>query len=450
MSASVYIPPHPRPLEKRLPLRETIRRGRESFLALYYADQYERDWFASRILLRPMFFCNSPDTVREAFIDKAALIERKSPQMRHALEPLLGDGLFISDGLVWKARRRTVQAATHVSRIAELIPVMTEVVEEWVRSWEARAGQEIDILADMAELTSEIICRALFGRQLGSRARRVVVEAFTAYQAKVEQMDVASLVGLPDWFPRFQGLRVGREARHIQRVVGELVDAILAAPEGEGSLIRAMAEAGTMSRDGFRNEAATLFMAGHETTANTLAWAWWLLANAPWEAEALRAEADAALGGRVASHEDLPNLPRARAVIEETLRLYPPVPVLAREASDATTIAGQPIAKGTMVAISLWLLHRHRKWWQRPDHFEPERFLPGAAPVDRYSYVPFSLGPRVCTGMHFGLYEAIIALSGLAQRFTVSALPGHEAFPVARLTTRPGAELRMRLDRRAA
>jgi cytochrome P450 len=427
---------------------ETIRRGRGSLLNLFADDQYEREWFRTRLLARPMFVCNSPETVRAAFVENPVALERKSPQMRHALEPLLGDGLFISDGLVWKARRKTVAAATHTSRIAELIPVMAEVVEEWSAAWDKRGEGEIDILADMAELTSEVICRALFGRALGSRARRTVVEAFTAYQAKVGQVDVPSLLGLPDWFPRFQRLRIGREAKRIQDVVGELVDAILAGKEGEGSLIRAMAEAGTMSRDGFRNEAATLFMAGHETTANTLAWAWWLLAEAPWEGDLVREEADRALGGRVAGFADLPGLAQSRAVIEETLRLYPPVPILAREAQEDVTLAGEAVAKGTLVIVCPWLLQRHRKWWDRPDHFEPARFLPDAKPVERYAYVPFSIGARVCTGMHFGLYESMIALSGLAQRFVLEKAPGHAAFPVARLTTRPGEKLVMRLRRR--
>lgn len=436
------VPPRPKPPARRLGALATLRRGRESLLGLLYADQYEREFFATRLLARRVFVCNSPATVREAFLGNAAALGRKSPQMRHALGPLLGDGLFVSEGEVWRARRPPVAAATHASRLAELVPVMTEVAEEWRAAWEGRRGEAVDVLAEMAELAAEVICRALFGRALGSAARREVVAAFTAYQAKVASVDLPSLLGLPDRFPRFG--RVGAEARRIQAVVGDLVDAVLAG-RGEGGLLAAMSHA--MGREALRNEAATLFMAGHETTANALAWAWWLLAEDPASAARLRAEAAGALGGRVPGFDDLRALPFARAVVEETLRLYPPVPFLAREAVEGLSLRGQRVPRGSLVVVCPWLLHRHRRFWDAPDAFRPDRFLPPNPPPDRALYLPFSFGPRVCTGVHFGLAEAVVVLAGLAPRFAPAKLPGHDAFPVARLTTRPGATLLMRLDR---
>jgi cytochrome P450 len=205
-----------------------------------------------------------------------------------------------------------------------------------------------------------------------------------------------------------------------------------------------------MDREALRNEAATLFMAGHETTANTLAWAWWLLAEDPARAARLREEARAALGGRVPGFDDLRALPFARAVVEETLRLYPPVPFLARQAQEDVVLHGERVPRGSLVLVCPWLLHRHRRHWEAPDAFRPERFLPPNPPPDRALYIPFSFGPRVCTGLHFGLHEAVVALAGLAPRFAPAKLPGHDAFPVARLTTRPGQTLFMRLGRAPA
>jgi cytochrome P450 len=308
------------------------------------------------------------------------------------------------------------------------------------------------MLAEMAELTAEIICRTLFGRALGQSAARQVVAAFTRYQARIGQTDLPSLLGLPDWFPRPQwGIRP--EVRRIHAVLDGLIGAILADRNGEASLIRAMAEAAPpgggapMDRAGFRNEAATLFMAGHETTANTLAWAWYLLSQSPAAATRLRAEAAGVLAGRAASLSDLPALRFTRAVVDETLRLYPPVPVLAREAQAATVLAGHKVPRGSLVLVVPWLLHRNPKLWPEPDHFRPERFLPGAAERPRHAYVPFSLGPRVCTGQHFGLAEAVICLATLAQDMAPELAPGAKVAPVCRLTLRPGETLPMRLRR---
>ncbi len=447
-----YVPPHPpRPQLRRMPPLEMLRRGRRNYLELWTERNFSQEFIATGFLGRRMFLCNSPATVQEAFIERHAALQRKSPQMRHALEPLLGDGLFISDGLLWKERRRMVAPVTHASRMADLVPVMTRAVEERRAAWAARpAGQPIDMLAEMAALTAEVICRTLFGRQLGDGPALAVAAAFSRYQARVEQTAVPYLLGLPDWMARLPWPWPSREVRRIHQVVDGLVARVLAhGNPGETSLVRALAamEDGKLRVDpvALRNEAVTLFMAGHETTANTLAWAWFLLSQAPRAAARLRAEADTVLGGRAAGWEDVPKLPFTRAVIEETLRLYPPVPVLARQAQEDTTLNGMAVPKGSLVLVVPWLLHRSPNWWEKPDHFIPERFLPGMARHPRHAFIPFSLGPRVCTGMQFGLTEAIIALATLARSFEAELAPGAVVAPVCRLTLRPGARLLMLL-----
>jgi cytochrome P450 len=235
-------------------------------------------------------------------------------------------------------------------------------------------------------------------------------------------------------------------------VLDGLVAEVLAGRErGQDCLLLAMAAAHEaahgrpMSAEAFRNEAATLFLAGHETTAATLAWAWYLLDKAPWAAARLREEARAVLGGRAAGFADLPALPYTRAVVEETLRLYPPIPLLAREAREDTTVAGHAVPRGGLVMAVPWLLHRHRRLWERPDHFLPERFLPGGSAEGRprHAFIPFSLGPRVCTGAAFAMAEAVIVLATLSQRFAPRLAPGACVFPVARLTLKPGGTLPM-------
>ncbi len=446
MTDAPYLTPYPPRATARLPVGTLLREGQKSFLNIFPASAFRSKFFRQRILLREVFVVNAPEHVQEAFIAKAAVLERKSPQQRHALIPLLGDGLFVSDGATWRERRRAVAPVTHASRLADLTPPITEAAAECAQAWAALPeGAAIDALEAMAGLTAEIICRTIFGRSLGTRSALEVVEAFTAYQAAIGQMDILSMLRLPDWFPRPQGARVRQAAARIHAVV----DGLVAAARGsdEASLIRGMHEAGMDGR-ALRNEAVVLFMAGHETTANTLAWAWFLLSQSPAEEALVVAEAQATLSGRAATFADLAGLPHTRAVIEETLRLYPPVPILARQATRDTELAGRRVPKGSLVLAVPWLLHRHEALWDRPDHFIPARFLARAPPPPRHGYIPFSVGPRVCTGMAFGLTEAVLCLATLAARFRLALAPGARVMPVCRLTLRPGDRLPMLLHHR--
>jgi cytochrome P450 len=442
--AGSFIPPFPPRHATRPTLLQHLRRFRQSMLQVWMAAHFRSEFFGARVLRRHVFVCNSPETVRAAFVDRAEALHRKSPQQRHALAPLVGDGLIASDGAVWRERRRLVAPLTHTARIAAFAPVMTEVAEEWQARWSTLPeGAPLDVLEEMARMAAEIISRSVFGRRLGAQAAPVV-EAFTAYQARVGQSALGAMLGLPDWVPQPQGLAARRAAWRVHRVLDALVADAQADAAGDTSLLGALAG---MPARALRNEAATLFLAGHETTANTLAWAWYLLSQAPWAAQRVQAEAAAALGGRAAGFDDLPKLPYTRAVIDETLRLYPPIPVLAREASAPLDICGHAVPKGSLVLVVPWLLHRNPRLWDRPDHFQPERFLAGAP--RRYSYLPFSIGPRVCTGQAFALAESVMCLATLAQGFRLALEPGHHVMPVSRLTLRPGAWLPMRLHRAA-
>jgi cytochrome P450 len=199
-----------------------------------------------------------------------------------------------------------------------------------------------------------------------------------------------------------------------------------------------------------RNEAAVIFMAGHETTANSLAWTWYLLSQAPEVEERLHTELAEVLGGRPPTLDDVPKLIYTRAVFEETVRLYPPVPLLARQALRDETIRGRPVPEGSLVMVVPWLLHRHRKFWGKPDHYIPQRFLPENSQFRvRHAYLPFSVGPRICAGAAFGLTEAILCIATLAQRARLRLAPDAVVAPVCRLTLRPGDDLRMFVEYRS-
>jgi cytochrome P450 len=376
--------------------------------------------------------------------------------MRHALQPLLGDGLFISDTETWAKRRKVVAPIIHGSRVRGFAPIMIETIEEKRTDWAAQGeGAEVDALADMAHLTAEIICRTIFGRQLGKDYAAEVVQGFSDYQRHIDQIDILSLFGLPEWLPRFRGRAIKKPVERIMTVLDKIIASYEAQKEsGETSVIGGLLEARDengepLSRDAIISEAAVIFMAGHETTANTLAWAWFLLSQCDKSRAKLQAELDTVLAGRSPTFQDVPNLPYTKAVIEETLRLYPPVPILAREAMADTSIGGKSVPKGSLVMVVPWLMHRNPVLWSKPDVFDPGRFLnPKSKKPNKYGYVPFSIGPRICAGLQFGMTEAILSLAILAQDFELKLKEGTDVQPVARLTLRPGENLPMTLHPR--
>lgn len=454
---SEFIPPYPRRFAEKLPAWKRVWLARRNLIGVWEEADFGYEFVSSRFLTRRVFLCNSPASVQFAFSTNNTSFERKSPAHRYALAPLIGDGLFVSDGETWRQRRRIVAPIVHTSRLSEFAPVMVEAAREARDRWAASAATaEIDVLSEMAQLTAEIICRTLFGRHLGRERALQVVEGFSDYQRRIGQLDFLSLLGLPDWIPRLHFPGINRSIKRIHSVLDDIIASHRARRDsGDASVIGRLLDApneelgGRLDAHAVRNEAAVLFMAGHETTANALAWTWYILSLAPDVEAKLHAEIDAVLGGRLPTLADVPRLVYTRAVFEEVLRLYPPIPLLSREALRDETFNGKLIRKGSFIVVCPWLLHRHRNWWHKPDHFIPERFLPGSTePVSKFAYVPFSIGPRICAGMAFGLTEAILCIATLAQTFRLRLKPGHAVEPVCRLTLRPGRGLPMFVHRR--
>ncbi len=454
--AEDFVPPYPFRYEKMPPVWSLIGMAKRNFLSIWGVDDFQSRLRSKKIFTRELVICNRPDVVREAFQTNHEVLQRKSPQMRHALQPLLGDGLFISDTETWAKRRKVVAPIIHGSRVRGFAPIMIETIEEQRADWASQGeGAEVDALADMAHLTAEIICRTIFGRQLGKDHAAEVVQGFSDYQRHIDQVDILSLFGLPEWLPRFRGRAIKKPVERIMTVLDKIIANYEAQKEkGEASVIGGLLEArdengDPLSREAIISEAAVIFMAGHETTANTLAWAWFLLSQCDKSRAKLQAELDTVLAGRSPTFQDVPNMPYTKAVIEETLRLYPPVPILAREAMSDTSIGGKAVPKGSLVMVVPWLMHRNPVLWSKPDVFDPGRFLnPKSKKPNKYGYVPFSIGPRICAGLQFGMTEAILSLAILAQDFELKLKDGTDVQPVARLTLRPGENLPMTLHPR--
>jgi cytochrome P450 len=260
---------------------------------------------------------------------------------------------------------------------------------------------------------------------------------------------------IPEWLPT-PGNRLRRAAvRALDEIVLGLIDERRASGEDRGDLLSMLMQARDDAGQGMtdqqlRDEAATLVLAGHETTANALTWTWYLLAQHPEVEARLHAELDVVLGGRPPTVEDLRRLPYTDMVIKESMRLYPPIPSFGRQAVEASEIGGYPVPKGLIILLSPNVMHHDPRWYPEPDLFRPERFskeneqlLPG------YAYLPFSSGPRVCIGNSFAAMEAVLVLATIAQRYRLRLVPGHPVVPQATLTLRPKHGMRMVLEPRA-
>lgn len=454
-SATEFTPAYPQPLDADPNLIQIILSARRNLIEVWPASSYRSGIDSFRILRRQIVFVNSPEHIRRVVVTRHSNFERKSPQMRRALEALLGDGLFISDGETWKRRRPLVADIVHKRRLPEFGQTMEDAALAVAAEWASLpTDAEVELTEEMGRLTAAIISRAVFGKNIAREAAQQVIDGFSAYQLHTDSFNFGYFLGADNGWPAFGGKRRRQAIAMVHGVVEKVINAHLAGEGDAGSmvdlLIRRNQKSGGSPLDitALRNEAATIFMAGHETTATTLTWAWYMLANAAWVRQSVHDEIAAVCGDRAPTLADLPKLRWCRAVIQETLRLYPPVPLLPRQALEADRIGHIDVEKSALVMIAPWLLHRSVDLWEKPNHFLPERFLSGAR-IDPFAYIPFAVGPRICPGMNFGLDEATLCLAVLAQRFEVQPREGYKVEPVCRLTLRPKGGLPARVVARA-
>lgn len=436
--------------------------ARENLLSVWSDKEYRSPWFQFRMFRQQYVVCNSPQTVRQVFLEEHENFDRKSPQMRHALEPLLGDGLFVSDGELWRQRRQYCAPAFETELLRGYVDTMVGSAQDLVYHWGTLPdGTQLDMLNEMARLTARIIGRSIFGDETSEAEAGDVVHGFTHYQRRVEQLDLADSLGLPwlRWLRNpVRDLNIKTSARRVHKVI----DAIIERYQREGShhkfsLISLLLEGRTdsgkvqgcpLGEEAARNEAIVMFMAGHETTANALSWTWYLLDRYPDAMRRMQDEIDEVLQGHAPTLKDVGRLTFTRAVFEEAMRLYPPVPLLSRQSRTPARIEGASVEAGAVLLVVPWLLHRHEHYWDDPEAFKPERFLPGTKRPSKFVYVPFSVGHRVCLGKRFGLTEGIVCLAVLAQAFTPRLVPGHQVDIECRLTLRPKGGLPMTLNAR--
>ncbi|WBB80697.1 cytochrome P450 [Micromonospora sp. WMMD882] len=401
---------------------------------------------------KPFYFFNHPDHAKHVLADNSQNYHKGIGQV-HARRAL-GDGLLTSEGELWRRQRRTMQPVFQARRIAGQAAAVAEEAAGFVdRLRRTPPGQPVDVVHELTALTLGVLGRTLLDADLGEF--QSIGGSFEAMQDQA-MFELATMSAVPMWVPLPKQLRFRRARRDLQRIVDHLV-ADRVARDGAGTgrddalsrLILSTREDPDPGhgRQRMRDELVTLLLAGHETTASTLGWALYLVDRHPEVAERLHAEAVEVLGDRLPTYEDLPRLRYTNMVIEETMRLYPPVWMLSRKAQGADRVGGYDVPAGADVLICSYTLHRHPAFWSDPERFDPERFDP-ATPNERprYAYLPFGAGPRFCVGNHLGLLEATFVLALIARDLRLSLTPGHRVVPEPMLSLRVRGGLPMRVE----
>lgn len=451
-------PPAPVPRTRQLRPIAFLRALRRNPIETWTKAHFERPILSGRGLLGIGAVVSHPPSIRRVLVDNAANY-RKDALQKRVLAPGLHDGLLTVEGEAWRLQRRTIAPIFTPRVVAGFsAPMMTAaqaLVERWSR---LRSGRVLEVQAHMHRVTLDILGQTIFSGGL-ERDPDEFMAAMAHFFATVGTLDPADLLDFPDWVPRLARLRSRSSIAFFETAVEAIVSrrkALLAsgaaAPDDLLTLLLRASDPQTgvgLSDEEVGANIVTFIGAGHETTANALTWSLFLLALAPeWQARLAR-EAEEVLDGPVADIAE--RLVETKAVIEEAMRLYPPVASLSREAIGPDDLCGRRIRKGALIIVSPYVLHRHETLWDQPGAFDPSRFLPGARErIDRFAYLPFGVGPRVCIGASFALQEAAIVLASIMRRFEMRPVPGFEVVPQQRITLRPANGMRLQVIRRAA
>lgn len=404
------------------------------------------------VLLQSRILLNNPDWIEQALVIQHAKFH-KSDFTKRAVERMLGQGLLISEGDFWRRQRRLAQPAFHRARINGYATTMVQIAE--VHSQEWHNGDARDMAHEMMALTLDIAVRTLFGTTLPGEAEQIG-QGLT-FLMRYSLGRLRSPIRIPRNWPTPRNRRAQREYDFLDSLVYRIISERRAKGNSEEHndllqmLMDAMDEDGTqMTPKQLRDETMTLFLAGHETTAQTLAWTWYMLAKNPTAEARLQEELRIVLGGKSPEGADLMRLPYLHAVVNEILRLYPPAYIVARTSIEPCQIGGYDFPVGTTFLMSQWVTHRDPRYFEDPEVFRPERWLDGLA--DRLpagAYFPFGDGPRRCIGQGFAMLEASLVIATLAQRFRFSLVPGHAVVPEPLVTLRPHNGIHMTLHETA-
>lgn len=444
-------PPKPPSRPDKVSLLHYLRLFRADILSAQPLRLY-RAWMAEfRTPFFRSYLCNDPALVNRVLVERPDDFP-KSSRIREGLNPLLGNSVFVTNGEVWKRQRRIIDPAFEGGRLRDTFPAMLAAGQAAVARMPVG---DVEVEAEMSHAAADVIFRTLFSIPIEHEVAAQVFTQFRDYQRTQPLLNLAAFLPLPRWVPRLHRRSTKRSALQIRALIARLTEAraaeIAAGTAPDDLATKIMVTPDPLTGDCFKtaemvDQVAIFFLAGHETSASALAWALLMLALYP--AVQDRVATEAATLGDAPEFAAASKLRFTRDVFREVLRLYPPVPMMVRENRCPELMRGRQVAKGGQIVLSPWHLHRHERIWDRPDAFDPDRWQTDAnRACARDAYMPFSAGPRVCTGAGFAMVEGPLLLAMLARAFRFE-LVGEMPVPVAHLTVRAKNGIRLRVTRR--
>jgi len=448
----VILPPKPPSRPDKVSLWRYAKLFRSDILSAQPARLY-RAWMAEfRTPFFRSYLINQPELVARVLKERPDDFP-KSTRVSEGLRPLLGNSVFVTNGEAWKRQRRIIDPAFEGGRLRVTFPAMWDAAEAAAARLKALVGQEIEIEAECSHAAADVIFRTLFSLPIEHHLARDVFDEFKIYQRSQPILNLAAFVPLPRWMPRLFRRDTKRSAARIRDLILQLTqtraDEIAAGTAPQDLATKIMTTADPLTGETFTTEemvdqVAIFFLAGHETSASTLAWALYLMALYPDWQERLAAEAQAL---ETCDFSVMSKLRLSRDVFRETLRLYPPVPMMVRENTCPEEMRERLVRKGSQLVISPWHLHRHTRLWDNPDGFDPTRWhTENGKKCQREAFIPFSAGARVCPGAGFAMIEGPLILSRILRDYRVEA--GPVPVPVAHLTVRAKNGIRLTVRER--
>lgn len=451
-------PPKPPARVGRVSLWRYARLFRADILSAQPARLY-RAWMAEfRTPFFRSYMCNQPELV-DLVLRKRPDDFPKSDRIREGPAPLLGNSVFVTNGETWKRQRRIIDPAFEGGRLRDVFPAMWDAGQAAVaRLAPLAGGAPVEIEAQTSHAAADVIFRTLFSIPIEHQVAGQVFETFREHQRAQPVLNLGAVLPLPKWFPRFHSRETRRTARKIRTLITQLTAERMRAIEAErapddlATKIMTTPDPETGERfgtDEMVDQVAIFFLAGHETSASALAWSLYLLAMHPEWQERVADEARAAFDPEKVYFSTVSKLRVSRDVFREAMRLYPPVPMMVREATCPERFRDREVPKGSQIVLSPWHLHRHERLWERPDAFDPARFqTENGKTCLRNAYIPFSAGQRVCPGSGFAMIEGPLILSMLVRAYRFDLVAERPAMPVAHLTVRGKDGIWLRIGKR--
>ena len=452
MTSDSMTPRHAPRLPSTLPLIGNLLELGRNPIDLFTEVAEQGDVVSLKFAHQRYFLVNDVETVHHVLVDNNRNYT-KSPNYK-GLKLVLGEGLVTSEGEFWRRQRKLSQPAFHRDRVASFCATMVEETDAMLSKWDERVGDVIDVHAEMMTLTLRIVARTLFSTAVGAEADAIGEALGVALHHANDYAE--AVIKPPQWIPSPKNIRFKRSMKTLDALVFRIIDSRRRGENADAQDLLALLMAATedgrgMTNEQLRDEVMTLVMAGHETTANALAWTFYLLSKDPEVERRLARDVSAAVGDRAPGAEDAPKLKYASLVVNESMRIFPPVWAFERQAIENDVVGGFEVPAKSMVAISPFLLHRHRRYWDNPEGFDPERFSPqNSEGRPKLAYLPFGGGPRQCIGMGFALIEAQMVLARIVQKFRLELASSARVDPEPVVTLRPRGGLKMRLRRQKA